>query len=194
MFTGIVEELGTVQKIEKHENLIKLTLKAKKVLSGVRIGDSIAVDGVCLSIVKKSASQVTFDVMRETLLKTTVGLLRKGDKVNCERALKATDRLNGHIVTGHIDQMSIIDDVIEGENYWEYRIRLNRTFQAFIVEKGSVCVDGISLTVGAVKKKYFSVYLIPITRKLTTLGFKTKGDKVNIETDILARYMLKAKG
>lgn len=190
MFTGIVEELGTVQKIDQYKNLIKIQIKAKKTLAGVRVGDSISVNGVCLSIIKKTATAFTFDVMRETLDKTTIGMLSVGDRVNCERALKATDRLNGHVVTGHIDSMSVIDEILEGENYWEYRVRIPKSLKKFFVEKGSVCVDGISLTIGAVMPKYFSVYLIPITRKLTTLGFKDEGDHVNIETDILARYLL----
>ena len=193
MFTGIVEELGSIAKIEKKKNLIQIQIKARKTITGMRIGDSVSVNGVCLSIIRKTKTTMTFDVMRETLIKTTIGTLKVGDKVNLERALKASDRLNGHIVTGHIDHMSLIKDVKESDNYWEYRIKHQKKFKKFIVEKGSICIDGISLTVGAVKKEYFSVYLIPITRKLTTLGFKEKGDKVNIETDILARYLLEQR-
>ncbi len=193
MFTGIVEELGRVQKLEKKKNLFHLQIKAKKTIAGMRIGDSVSVDGVCLSIVRKTKTTLSFDVMRETLITTTVGTFKVGDQVNLERALKASDRLNGHIVTGHVDHMSVIKDVKEADNYWEYKIRIHKKFKKYIVTKGSICVDGISLTVGAVKKDYFSVYLIPITRKLTTLGFKKKGDKVNIETDILARYLLEQR-
>ncbi|MFT5170199.1 MAG: riboflavin synthase [Candidatus Omnitrophota bacterium] len=193
MFTGIIEELGTIKKITKKTNLSVLEVSAKKVITGMRIGDSVAINGVCLSIIKKTKTTLSFDVMRETLILTSIGHLKVGEKVNLERAMRATDRLNGHVVTGHVDHMGVITALKEDENYLEVRVKINPKFKKYIVQKGSICLDGISLTVGAVTKTYFSVYLIPITRKLTTLGFKGKGDYVNIETDIFARYLLENK-
>ncbi|MFT5387390.1 MAG: riboflavin synthase [Candidatus Omnitrophota bacterium] len=193
MFTGIIEELGTIKKITKKTNLSVLEVSAKKVITGMRIGDSVAINGVCLSIIKKTKTTLSFDVMRETLILTSIGHLKIGEKVNLERAMRATDRLNGHVVTGHVDHMGVITALKEDENYLEVRVKINPKFKKYIVQKGSICLDGISLTVGAVTKTYFSVYLIPITRKLTTLGFKGKGDYVNIETDIFARYLLENK-
>ena len=190
MFTGIVEEIGKVKKILKKENLSILEVVSHKVLD-VSIGDSVSVNGVCLSVVEKTRESLMFDVIRETLLKTTMGILKEGDSVNLERSLCVGDRFNGHIVTGHIDQMSTISEIIEGVNYHEIRIALNKNLDQYIIEKGSICIDGISLTISSVEKSYFSVYLVPITYEMTTLGNKGCEMVVNLETDILVRYMEK---
>ena len=189
MFTGIVEEIGSVDKLEVKPNLAVLRLKAHKVLSGTKMGDSLAVNGVCLTVTDLTKNTVTFDMMRETLLKTSLGQLRPGGLVNLERALKASDRLSGHVVTGHVDEMVLIKGKVVKPNYVELQIGLKKSFAPYIVLKGSVCLDGASLTVGEVRGSYFSVYLIPFTLKMTTLGMKTKGDVLNLETDILAKYV-----
>ena len=190
MFKGIVEEKGVVTRIQEKKNLLVLTLKANKVIRGTGIGDSIAVDGVCLTVVKKKNQELTFDIMYETIRKTTLKYLRKGSPVNCERALKVSSRIDGHFVQGHVDGVGQIDKKVTKENYVEFRIQLPKTLSPYLVSKGSVAVDGISLTVGEVKGNRFSVYIIPHTLEVTTLGVKKDKDKVNIETDILAKYIL----
>lgn len=190
MFNGIVEEIGVVDALEHRKNLSVIKVRARKVLKGTKPGDSIAVDGVCLTVTDKKKDILAFDMMRETVSKTSLGRLRRGDKVNLERALKAGGRVSGHFVTGHVDDVGRIEGKTTAANYTELSIRLPRGLGKYIVPKGSVCLDGVSLTVGKVGKGRFSVYLIPFTKQVTTLGAKKKGDQVNIETDILAKYVL----
>ena len=154
------------------------------------LGDSIAVNGVCLTVTNVREDILTFDIMRETLIKTNLGTLQPKSRVNLERALKANGRIDGHFVSGHVDDLGRIIARITGENYTELRIGIKKSLMKYIAPKGSVCLDGVSLTIGEVKKTYFSVYLIPFTLEVTTLGAMKKGDKVNIETDILAKYIL----
>lgn len=189
MFNGIIEEKGVVQAIERRKDLSSLKVKGPKTVRGARPGDSIAVNGVCLTVTAVRQGVFTFDLMRETLLKTSLGKVRRGDAVNLERALKVGGRLSGHFVTGHVDAAAAVCERIESENYLELRVRLPKGLARYVVPKGSVCLDGVSLTVGEVTKTYFSVYLIPFTKDVTTLGDKSKGDTVNIEVDILARYL-----
>jgi len=191
MFTGIIEERGKVVKVKKKENLLVLTITAQKVLRGTKIGDSIALDGVCLTVTKIKGREFDVDIMLETIRKTTLQYLRPGDSVNLERALKANGRLSGHFVQGHVDGVGTIEKKISGENYSEYKIVVDKSLSPYLVDKCSVCVDGISLTVGAVKANRFSIYIIPHTMEVTALGMKGKSDKVNIETDILAKYIFK---
>lgn len=190
MFSGIVEELGLAHKLEHKTNLAVLTVKAKKVHRDTKQGSSISVNGVCLTVTKADGQYLTFDIMLETLKKTSLGELKPKMGVNLERALKVSDRISGHFVTGHIDDMGIIKKIVRGENYIEMHIAFPKTLAAYLAYKGSVSLDGVSLTVGEVKKDYFSVYLIPFTLEVTNLGVKKEGDKVNIETDILAKYIL----
>ena len=190
MFSGIIEEIGIVEQINTSKNLSTLKVRAKKAIKGVKPGASIAVDGTCLTVTGIRNNVFTFDVMRESLLKTTLGSLKIKAKVNLERALLANGRIDGHFVTGHVDAIGVIKDKVTEANYTDLRIGLTKDLARHIVPKGSVCLDGVSLTVGEVKKSYFSVYLIPFTKKETTLGSKKKGDKVNIETDILAKYIV----
>jgi len=190
MFSGIVEEIGMVEQINSKRNLSVLKVRTKKILKGVKTGASIAIDGACLTVTKITNNTLTFDIMRETLLKTTLSLLKPKKKVNLERALKANSRIDGHFVTGHIDAIGVIRNSIIKKNYTEFQINIRKDLAKYIVPKGSICVDGVSLTVGEVKGTYFSVYLIPFTKKVTILKAKKKGDKVNIETDILAKYIL----
>jgi len=182
-----------VENLRLKPRLAVLEVSAGTIAKGVKQGDSIAVDGVCLTVTGKRAKTLTFDMMLETLRTTTLGRLIKGDRVNLERALKASDRLDGHFVSGHIDAVGRIKDRVRKTNYLELTIGIPHRLIKYIVPKGSVCVDGVSLTVGKVGKDYFSVYLIPYTKQVTMLGAKSKGDRVNIETDILAKYLLKKK-
>jgi riboflavin synthase len=190
MFTGIVEETGTVEKIVSRKNLSVLRVRADKVLKGTKPGASIAVDGVCLTVTGVRGRCLTFDIMRETLRATTLGNLKARRRVNLERALKSSGRISGHFVTGHVDAVGTVRRRTEGENHTELHVGIPRGLSRYIVPKGSVCLDGISLTAGTVSKTSFCVYLIPFTQDVTTLGDKAKGDKVNIETDILAKYVL----
>ncbi len=193
MFSGIVEEKGIVRKIETKQNLIILSVQAKKVLKGIKIGDSISVDGVCLTVTKVKKNIFTFDIMKETINKTTLRYLKVGSKVNLEGALRVNDRLGGHFVSGHIDGVGTIKKRISLENYEEFRITIPKPLSKYLAEKGSVCVDGISLTIGEVKGNMFYIYIIPHTLKVTTLGAKSDNSKVNIETDLLAKYILAAR-
>ncbi len=190
MFTGIIEEQGTIEKVEKKKNLWRLTLKANKVLKQTKIGESLCVDGVCLTTVFKTKKTLSFEVMKETLRSTTLQFVNPKQKVNLERALRRGDRLGGHFLTGHIDRMGVIKKMIKKKNEVEYQIQAPRSLMRYIVLKGSVALDGISFTVGKIRNNLFSVYLIPYTLKVTTLGSKSVADFVNIETDILAKYVL----
>jgi riboflavin synthase len=190
MFSGIVEEKGIVAGIRKKENLIILSIKAKKVLKGVKVGDSISVDGACLTVTKIKNSVVDFDIMKETIDKTTLKFLKVGSEVNLEGALRVNDRLGGHFVSGHNDCVGVIRKRISKPNYEEFQIAIPKSFARYLAPKGSVSVDGISLTLGEVEKNVFSIYIIPHTLDVTTLGKKKDGDHVNIETDLLAKYIL----
>lgn len=191
MFTGIVEEKGIIRAIEHKKNLIVLSITAKKVLKGIRVGDSIAVDGVCLTVTQRRGHLAAFDLMKETIDKTTLKFLRPGSEVNLEGSLRANGRIGGHFVFGHVDCVGIVHKKITKKNYVRYDIAVDKKLSRYFVSKGSVSVDGISLTVGEVRGNIFSVYIIPHTLKVTTLGAKEESAKVNIETDILAKYILK---
>lgn len=187
MFTGIVEELGEIKSITKRGSIAFICVKANAVLGDVKIGDSISVNGACLTAVKKDNPLLTFEVIPETLKVTNLGILRISDKVNLERSLKVGDRLSGHFVTGHIDCLGII----RKKNYiganLAFEIVVPVQFMEFVLPKGSIAVDGISLTIVDKKSNTFRVYIIPHTLKNTTLSFKGPSDKVNIEFDILAK-------
>ena len=193
MFTGIIEEKGKIKRVEHKKNLIVLEVNVDKVLRGTKIGDSIAVDGVCLTVSGRRNRSFIFDAMQETILKTTLKYLRPGDRVNLERALRVGDRLDGHFVFGHVDGVGTIKKKITRANYVRYDICVDKKLTRYIVPKGSIAVDGISLTVGDVGKHVFSIHIIPHTLKITALGDKGMSDKVNIETDILAKYIQKSK-
>ena len=190
MFSGIVEEPGVVTKIVHKKNLNIISVKVKAVHRGTKIGDSISVDGVCLTVTHKANAVLTFDIMLETIRKTTLRYAQPGTRVNLERALKVSDRISGHFVSGHVDGVGVITDRITKENYEEFWVAVPKQLARYVVPKGCACIDGISLTVGEVGAARFSVYIIPHTLKVTTLGLKNEGDKVNIETDLLAKYVL----
>ncbi|MDP3731925.1 MAG: riboflavin synthase [Candidatus Omnitrophota bacterium] len=187
MFNGIVEELGELKNVSKRGNVVLFEIQAKKILEDINIGDSISVNGACLTIIKKESGVLSFEVMAETLRVTNLGVLRLKDKVNLERALKIGDRLSGHFVTGHIDSTGII----RRKNYINdnlcFEIAVPAEFIDYVLPRGSIAIDGISLTIVDKRANTFTVYIIPHTLKNTTLGFKCPSDKVNIEFDILAK-------
>lgn len=187
MFSGIIEELGIVRSLFKRQSVTVLELKAEKVLENTKIGDSIAVNGVCLTVVKKEGNLLTFEAMPQTMKITSLGSLKIGDKVNLERSLKVGERISGHFVYGHIDCIGIIrkKHYIEGNLCFE--ISVLSEFMKYYIPKGAIAIDGISLTIVNKKSNTFSVYIIPHTLKNTTLGFKGSSDKVNIEFDVLVK-------
>lgn len=192
MFTGLIEEQGRVETLEKHQNLFVLKISAPKILKDTKRGDSIAVNGVCLTVVEvKNPRSLSFEMMKETIEKTALQDLRSGSWVNLERALKAGSRMGGHFVTGHADNVGTIQKIVKQKNYVEFQIPFDKSLKRFLVPKGSVAIDGVSLTIGKVKPAFFSIYLIPYTLKITNLGLKKRGDRVNIETDLLAKYILR---
>ena len=194
MFTGLIAELGTVERLAEGSTSCQLTVRAQKILPGVKIGDSIAVNGVCLTVVHLQGNRFTADVMPESVRRTTLRQLQPGDRVNLEKALRPTDGLDGHIVQGHVEGVGTIREISPEGNALAYHIETPKELLRYIVEKGSVAIDGISLTVTETDDTGFSVSLIPHTAKMTTLGYKSVGDSVNLETDILARYVEKMLG
>ena len=194
MFTGIVEECGTVLDVLKNGVSGSLQIQASTVLEGTKTGDSIAVNGVCLTVTKLTKSSFTADVMAETFRRTNLGSLGKNSRVNLERAMAADGRFGGHIVSGHIDGTGVISRIKEeGNAVWIY-ISAPQSILNLIVEKGSVAVDGISLTVAAVSDKEFAVSVIPHTRENTALSGKKTGAVVNLENDIIGKYVQKLTG
>lgn len=194
MFTGIIEEVGRVTGIQHSGSKSFIRIGAQKVLGDVRLGDSIAVNGVCLTVTDFDAESFQADVMNETLSRSSLGSLRIGSLVNLERAMAAGGRFGGHIVSGHIDGCGRITDIKnDGIAVW-YTVSADRGIMRYIVEKGSVAVDGISLTVAVVTENSFSVSVIPHTAAQTVLGMKKCGDTVNLENDIIAKYVEKLVG
>jgi riboflavin synthase len=194
MFTGIVEELGKVKNLVKGVRSTGITIECSKILKDVNIGDSIAVNGICLTVTEAGGSWFTADVMPETLRKTGLGSLRLSDKVNLERALQLSDRLGGHIVSGHIDGTGIISEVKREDNAIWLTVSASDSILKYIVMKGSVAIDGTSLTVAYVDENCFKVSLIPLTANETTHGLKKTGDIVNVECDIIGKYVEKLLG
>jgi len=188
MFTGLIEELARVEGTKTRDGALTLSVRRPPAFDDIKEGDSVSVDGVCLTVARPDGSLMHFDVMRESLQKTTLADIKSGDRVNLERALLAGDRLGGHFVTGHIDCKGTIRRYRASAGNMKLEISAPEASREFLRPKGSVAVDGISLTVGELDNDGFSVYLIPHTVENTTLGFKREGGAVNIETDILAKY------
>lgn len=189
MFTGLVAELGTVVALKPLKQSYNITVKAQKVLANLKIGDSVAVNGACLTVVNISGSEFTADVMPETVKLTNLRHLKSGDRVNLERTLRLCDGLDGHIVSGHVEGVGVIA-AKKAEGIAEIvTIKTPPELLKYIIKKGSIAIDGISLTVTEVTGTGFSVSLIPHTAKETTLGFKKPGDEVNLETDIIGKYV-----
>ena len=191
MFTGIVEELGVVESVEDQADALRLTVRGPRVVSDAAAGDSVAVDGCCLTVVGHDAEVFTADVMKETLDKTTLGSLRPGSSVNLERAATLSTRMGGHLVQGHVDAVGEVVRRSPSEHWEVVEIGLPRRLAAYLVEKGSVTVDGVSLTVVSLDdgRGTFTVSLIPETLQRTTLGAKGPGDPVNLEVDVVAKYV-----
>ncbi|MBW9211704.1 riboflavin synthase [Mumia sp. zg.B21] len=189
MFTGIVEELGSVAGIEEQDDAIRLTLRGPLVVSDAGHGDSIAVNGCCLTVTDQDADTFTVDVMKESLDKTSLGALAVGDPVNLERAMRADGRFGGHVVQGHVDGTGTIASRTASEHWEVVAVAYPRELGRYLVPKGSVTVDGTSLTVVDVDDETFTISLIPTTLAATTLGTKQPGDPVNLEVDVLAKYV-----
>jgi len=185
VFTGIVEELGTVAAMAEG----RLAVRGPVVTRDARHGDSIAVNGVCLTVVEVTEGEFTADVMPETLRRSALGALRPGDPVNLERAARVGDRLGGHLVQGHVDGVGTVVERTPGAQWELVRFSLPEPLRRYVVEKGSIAVDGVSLTVVAVDADSFTVGLIPTTLTLTTLGHKGVGEPVNLEVDIIGKYV-----
>ena len=189
MFTGIVEEIGVLKQIKHGEKSSILTVKADKVLEDTKIGDSIATNGICLTVVKLSGDSFEADVMAESLRRTNLGDLKIGDQLNLERALTPLTRMGGHIVSGHIDGIGTIKSFVKEDTAVVVTIDTDYNILRYIIEKGSIAIDGISLTVAGVDDKKFSVSLIPHTGEQTILLKKKPGDTVNLECDIIGKYV-----
>ncbi|MDR3781759.1 MAG: riboflavin synthase [Candidatus Nitrosotalea sp.] len=193
MFTGIIEGLGNIVRFDKettNRSAAKMKIKLGKIAKGLKIGDSVAINGVCLTAVNISKDVAEFEMVGETIKKTNLGSLKSGNKVNIERSLKVGERLEGHFVLGHVDGVGIISKMEKQPNQIKIWTKVPKELSKYIIKKGSVTVDGISLTVVDVLKDQFSVSIIPHTMKITNLSYKKVGDKVNIETDILGKYIL----
>lgn len=191
MFTGLIQDVGKIQSIERRSGGICLTISTRLDLSAAKIGDSISVDGVCLTVVKLSGPTFTVQVSPETLRRTTLATAKEGQSANLETALKMSDPLGGHFVAGHVDGTGEILEAVPEGNSFRYRFRVPNEIGRFLVEKGSVAVDGISLTVLEAHDQEFSVSVIPHTVQATTLGKKKAGDRVNLENDLIAKYVEK---
>ena len=191
MFTGIVEELGTVAAIEDQGDALRLTVRATTALEGTGLGDSIAVNGCCLTVAATDGDTWTADVMQETLDMTSLAGVTPGDRVNLERAMTPDKRLGGHLVQGHVDGVGTVVRRSPSEHWDVVEVSLPADLARYVVPKGSICVDGVSLTVVDVGADSFTVSLIPETLARTTLGARQPGDRVNLETDVIARHVEK---
>lgn len=189
MFTGIIEEVGTIQFIRKRNPTTQLTIACSKILNDMSVGDSISVNGTCLTVTSFDENSFNVDVILGTENKTYLGQLKTGDQVNLERALLATGRLGGHFVQGHVDNKGVITHVQQSANEWIYTIEAPKSILAQMIPQGSIAVDGISLTVFEKYASSFEIHLIPETRQATTLSSKKQGDVVHLETDMLFKYV-----
>lgn len=194
MFTGLIEEVGTVREIERGEASARFTIQAKQVIEDARIGDSITVNGACLTVVAQEADTVSFDTVYETLQRTALGALAIGDEVNMERSLAANGRFGGHIVQGHVDGVGTVASIREIDDSFMVYVTASQNLMRYVVRKGSIAIDGISLTVVEADDKTFSVAIIPHTWEHTNLRHRIAGDQVNLETDIIGKYVEKLTG
>jgi riboflavin synthase len=190
MFTGIVKELGIVRGLSGLGNIYKLSVEARDIVEGLKIGDSVAVNGACLTLTGKNRNVLEFDVMAESVRRTALGKLGAQDAVNLEDALKAGSPIGGHFVTGHIDCIGRIRQITRRSHEVSIEISFPEEYRPLVVEKGSITLDGISLTVGKVSGNCVTVYIIPHTLEITTLGKKRTGDEMNIEFDLIGKYVL----
>jgi riboflavin synthase len=191
LFTGLIQDVGKIQSIDRRGGGIRLTISSQLDLNAAKIGDSISVEGVCLTVVNFSGHTLTVEVSPETLRRTTLSSAKEGQPVNLETALRMSDPMGGHLVAGHVDGTGEIIAAVPEGNSIRYRFRAPREIGRFLIEKGSVAVDGISLTVMECHEQEFSVSVIPHTAQATTLGKKKAGDRVNLENDLIAKYVEK---
>lgn len=191
MFTGIVESMGTVKRITRKGEDAHLFIDTSMNLDDLKIGDSIAINGACLTVTDKTGSIFSADVSAETMARTNIKLLKSGEKVNLEKSLRMNSFLGGHLVLGHVDGMGKIQEKVTKANSIQFGVEIDNALSRYVVEKGSVAVDGLSLTVNSCEKNRIYVNIIPHTARNTTLGFKKVADLVNIETDIIAKYIEK---
>lgn len=191
MFTGIIEEVGEIKTIKRSQKFAVLSIEGDTIFSDLKVGHSVAVNGVCLTVVSLSNNTFTADIMSETLDRSSLGSLKSGSKVNLERAMDASGRFGGHIVSGHIDGIGFITSIKEDANAIWYTISCSDKLLCYIVEKGSITIDGISLTVAKVTNSNFTVSIIPHTAKSTILSERSVTDKVNLENDVIAKYVEK---
>jgi riboflavin synthase len=191
MFTGIIEELGKVSAIEKQPDAIRLTIACKEVLSDLKRGDSISCSGTCLTAIEIDDHGFTADVMLETIRRSSLDGVKVGDPINLERAMNATTRFGGHIVQGHVDGVGEFVSREKSDNWDWVKIRLPKELMKYVVHKGSITLDGISLTVNDIDGDVIALSLIPETLRVTTLGYKKPGDKINVEADVLAKHVEK---
>jgi len=189
MFTGIIETSGEITAIDVREDGARLIVGAPTLASEAQIGDSVAVNGVCLTVVEHCNGALAFDAVTETLSRTNLGALKEGDRVNLERPLRANGRFDGHIVQGHVDGVARLVFVIEEGNARRLRFDLDPDLARYVVSKGSVALDGVSLTVAGAGDDWLEVVIIPHTWEVTSLGFKNPGESVNVEVDVLAKYV-----
>lgn len=194
MFTGLVEEIGTIQAIKKGANSSRLTIQGEIIFQDLKLGDSVMVNGICLTVASHFANTFTADVMHETLQRSSLGNLKIGNLVNLERAMPANGRFGGHIVSGHIDGTGVITKIKKDDNAIWYTIKADDKILKYIVEKGSIAIDGTSLTIADVTTNSFSVSIIPHTLKFTIFFEKAVGDKVNLENDLVGKYIEKFMG
>ena len=190
MFTGIIEAVGTLAALEPRGSHVGVVIEAPSVASGVRVGDSIAVNGTCLTVTKIEGGRLHFDAVRETLERTSLGDQRVGARMNVERAMRADGRLDGHIVQGHVDGTGRVDALDRDGDEVRFRVRCDAEIARYLVSKGSVAIDGVSLTVVGVSDGGFDVALIPHTLAETNLGDRKPGDRVNLEADVLGKYVV----
>jgi riboflavin synthase len=193
MFTGIVKGIGMITLVSKSKSGAETTIRVRlgRLRQGLKRGDSICINGACLTATKLLKGEAEFEMIAETIRRTNLGQVKPGEMVNVERSLRVRDRLEGHFVLGHVDGTGIIDDIQKMSSETIIRIKLDKWLAESLVPKGSIAVDGVSLTLVSVKDDHVSVSLIPHTLKVTTFGMKRRGDRVNIETDILGKYVMK---
>ncbi len=190
MFTGIIEEVGKLKSVKSTAGGLSIEVEAKKVLEDSKLGDSIAINGICLTITDLKSDSFDFDVSQETINRTNIKDLKVGSFVNLERALRPIDRMGGHIVQGHVDTVGKISAVIQKGEHWEFKITFPSEYRKYVIEKGSIAIDGISLTINEIVNNNISLNIIPHTIQNTNLQYRKIGDNVNIEFDIIGKYVL----
>ena len=189
MFTGIVEELGTVSQIQKTDSGKQFTITAKAIMDDLKVGDSVCVNGVCLTVTTSNESSFNIDLVKETLKKSNLGNLKKENSVNLERAITLSTRLGGHILQGHVETVGVIMDKVPSGDGAMLSVGIDPGFMRYCISKGSIALDGVSLTIASIHENIIKIALIPHTLEMTTLGLKDVGDSLNIETDIIGKYI-----